>query len=113
MHDKIFKQGTCRGLGCGRGGILIVSHKHISNELSSEANRVFEGYNDCERADYRNIKRNLSFIMIRIFVKIIICEYLEADERLTLLCAHSCFWLQEKKKKNREAEKYRKKPNQT
>ena len=42
MHDKFFKQGNCRG-GEGRGGVLIVSHNHISHELSSEANYGSEG----------------------------------------------------------------------
>ena len=66
-----------------------MSHNHISHELSSEANHGFEGYSDCERADYGKIKRNLSF-MSESFVTFIICEYLEADETLVLLCVNSC-----------------------
>ena len=63
MHDKLFKQGNCRGgVGEGIGEVLFVSHNHISHELSSEANYGFEGYSDCERADYGKIKRNLSFM---------------------------------------------------
>ena len=48
--------------GKGRGEVLIVSHNHISHELSSEANHGFEGYSDYERADYGKIKRNLNFM---------------------------------------------------
>ena len=46
----------------GRGGVLIVSHKNISHELSSEANHGFEGYRDYERADSGKIKQNLNFM---------------------------------------------------
>ena len=52
MHDKLFKQGKVGeewGKGKGRGGVLIVSHNHISHELSSEANHGFEGYSDYKR----------------------------------------------------------------
>ena len=105
MHDKIFKQGTCRG----GWSFDCVPQPH---ELSSEANQDFEGYSDCERADYWKIKWNLSFILIRIFVKIIIiCEYLEADETYTCMCPLMLLTAREKEKKqeknNREAEKYK------
>ena len=60
---------------------------------------------------------------VRIFVKFIICEYLEADETLVLFMCQLLLpcetlelaWmnLQCEKKINREAEKYRKKLNQT
>ena len=77
MHDELFKQGNCRrGVGEGEGWSFDVSgHNHISHELSSEANHGFEGYSDCERAGQVELK-----VHVRIFLKLIICEYLEADD---------------------------------
>ena len=66
-----------------------MSYNHISHELLIEADHDFEGYSDCERADYG--KQNLSFMSVEL----------------------AWMYLQyEKKKKTGKRKKYRKKLNQ-
>ena len=124
MHDKLFKQSNCRGgVGEGEGwsfDFVPQPHFVLAFEWSKPC---FEGYSDCERADYGKIKWNLhvsfmsEYLWNLLFVNIWklmkhLCFYVSTpapmrDSRIGM--DEFAMW----KEKNREAEKYRKKLNQT
>ena len=76
--------------GKGKGGVLIVSHNHISHELSSEVNPSFEGYSDRERVDYGKIKWHLSFMSEYFWNLLFVNIWKLTIETLVLLCVNSC-----------------------